>query len=480
MSVLVVDAGTSSVRAGVVQPDGSLVHVHAAPVPPATPAPGFVELDAAALAEAALEVANAALAEAGRVAAVGIANQRATTVVWERGSGQPVAPAVGWQDLRTVVMCLSLRAQGIALAPNQSATKLAFLLDTVDPERRRDLCFGTIDTWLAFVLSEGSLHVTDATNAAVTGLVRMDGTLRWDEGLLEALRIPPAVLPSIVDSSGVLGEARALPGLPPIAALVGDQQASLVGQGCTRPGLAKATFGTGGMVDLCTGARPAFERRGPQGTFPIVAFQRHGRPVHGLEAIMLTAGSALAWLCDDLGVLGSPGESEDLAASVPDAGDVVFVPALSGLGTPVWDFGARGVLLGLDLGTTRATVVRAVLEGIAHRGADLLEAAEADSGMTVPTVRVDGGMSANRTFLQALADATGRPVEAAPVLEATTLGAGYLAGLAVGTWRDEDEIASMWRPRLVVHPARRLDRDRWREARERARRVVPELSELEF
>jgi glycerol kinase len=482
LSILVVDIGTSGVRAAVVHPDATVGHVHRVEVLPSSPAPGLVEFDARAMAQAALAVAGQALSEGGPVEAVGIANQRASTVVWDRATGDPVAPGQGWQDLRTVGTCLVLREQGLRLAPNMSATKLLDLLDGADPERRRDLCFGTLDSWIAWNLSEGSLHVTDASNAGTTGLVRTGGA-EWDEKVLEALRIPSGVLPTIVDSTGVVGEARALPGAPPIAGLVGDQQASLVGQGCTRPGLAKATFGTGGMLDLCLGpVRPAFGQRGGAGTFPIAAWQRGGRITWGLEAIMLSAGTAVEWLRDDIGLIRTAEESHAVATSVPDSGGVWFVPALLGLGTPDWDYGARGTLLGLTRGTTRGHVVRAVLEGIAHRGADLLEAAEADGGMNIPALRVDGGMSANPTFLQALADASGRPVEVSPVLEATTLGAAFMAGLAVGTWSDEEELAQTWSPRRVVDPApdSPRGRERWSEARRRSLKTIPELSVIDF
>jgi glycerol kinase len=303
----------------------------------------------------------------------------------------------------------------------------------------------------------------------------------WDEEVLEALRIPHGVLPCPVDSLGVLGEASALPGAPLIAGLAGDQQASLVGQGCVRPGLAKATFGTGAMLDLCVGdKRPAFPRRGPGGTFPIVAWSQGGSITWGIEAIMMSAGSCVEWLRDDLRIVSSAAESDGLAASCVDSGGVWFVPALLGLGTPLWDYGARGTLLGLTRGSGRAEVARAVLEGIAHRGADLLEAAETDSGLSIGSLRVDGGMSANRTFIQALANAIGRPVETSAVTEATTLGAAYLAGVGVGTWANLEEAAAELQPRAVIEPARRVDRQRWLEARDRALRTVPELSDLDF
>ncbi|MBA3267187.1 MAG: glycerol kinase [Acidimicrobiia bacterium] len=482
MSILVVDVGTSGVRAAVVGPDATVDHVHHQSVLPSTPAQGFVEFDASTMAAAVVDVATRALDEGGPVDAVGIANQRASTIVWDRATGTPVGPGVGWQDLRTAAMCLALQDQGIRLGPNESATKVAFLLDLADPDRRRDLCFGTVDTWVAWTLSAGSLHVTDASNAGLTGMVEADGS-GWATAPLRALRIPETVLPTIVDSSGLAGEARALPGAPPIAGMAGDQQASLVGQGCTRPGLAKITFGTGGMLDLCVGPeRPAFARQGPHGTFPVVAWRRQGRITWGLEAVMLTAGQAVEWLRDDLGILGTAAESAEVAAACDTTDGVWFVPALLGMGTPEWDFGARGALLGVTRGTGRPQLVRAVLEGVAHRGVDLVEAVEADAGLSIDSLRVDGGMSANPLFVQMLADAAQRPVEVSPVLEATTLGAAFLAGLAVGMWADEEELASTWAPVRVVEPRRRTGaaRMRWREAVARSRKWVPELSAIEF
>jgi glycerol kinase len=483
--VLVVDVGTSGVRAGVVRADATVEHVHHVSVLPSSPAPGFVEFDARAMADAVLQVTTQALAEAGSVDGVGIANQRASTVVWDRASGEPVGPGIGWQDLRTVGTCLVLREQGIRVAPNESATKVAMLLDLADPGRSRDLCVGTVDSWVAWTLSNGALHVTDATNAGVTGLMAGDAS-GWDGALLEALRIPPAVMPRIVDSSGAVGEAVALPGAPIVCGIAGDQQASLVGQACTRPGLAKATFGTGGMLDLCVGdERPGFARRGGAGTFPIVAWQRAGHRTWGVEAVMLSAGTCVEWLRDDLGIIADAADSHTVAAACDTTGDVFFVPALLGLGTPVWDFGARGTFVGITRGTGRPEMVRAVLEGIAHRGADLVEAAEADTAMAIATLRVDGGMSANPTFLAALADAAGRPVEVSPVTEATTLGAAFLAGMSLGIWADEADAAAAWKPSSVVEPgaserSRTEVRARWIAARDRARAAIPELTALEF
>jgi glycerol kinase len=482
VKVLVVDVGTSGVRAAVVGADARVGAVRYRAVLPSTPAPNFVEFDPAAMASAALGVAHEAIESSGPVDAVGIANQRASTVLWDRATGEAVGPGVGWQDLRTAAMCLALKEQGVALAPNESATKLAFLLDMADHDRERDLCFGTVDTWMAWTLSGGSVHVTDPSNAGLTGMLESDAS-GWAAPPLDALRIPSSVLPTIVDSSGVAGTASALPGAPPIAGLAGDQQASLVGQGCTRPGLAKITFGTGGMLDLCVGrTRPAFPRRGPHGTFPVVAWRRDGAVTWGLEAVMLAAGQAVEWLRDDLGLLSSAAESAEVAAACERTDGVWFVPALLGMGTPDWDFGARGAFLGLTRGTGRPQLVRAVLEGVAHRGVDLVEAVEADGDVRIESLRVDGGMSANPVFLQALADAAQRPVEVSPVLEATTLGAAFLAGLAVGVWADMEEVAGTWAPTRIVEPRKRTGaaRERWREARARAREWVPELSAIEF
>jgi glycerol kinase len=319
----------------------------------------------------------------------------------------------------------------------------------------------------------------------VTDLLLRDGS-GWDERILSALRIPESVLPSIVDSTGAVAEASVLPGAPLIAGLAGDQQASLIGQGCVAPGLAKVTFGTGGMLDVCVGpSRPSFETRGDGGTFPIVAWRSDGVPTWGVEAVMLSAGSNVEWLRDDIGLLSSAAESADVAAACTDTGDVWYVPALMGLGSPVWDFGARGTLLGLTRGSGRPEIVRAVLEGVAHRGVDLVEAAEADAGLSIPSLRIDGGMSANPVFVQALADAAGRPVEVSPVLEATTLGAAFLAGLATGTWGSWSDVAATWAPTTVVEPqssevTRTARRDRWLSARSRAERWIPELSSLDF
>lgn len=487
--VLVVDVGTSSVRSGIVDTTSTLSNVHQRSVLPSSPNPGEVELDALTIKEAVLETATRALAASGPVDGVGIANQRASTVIWDAATGLPLGPALGWQDLRTVINCLLLQAEGFRFAPNVSATKLQWLLDTYDPDRRQaeagTLRFGTIDTWVAWILSDGALHVTDATNAAITGLTHgLD--LEWNRSALMTLRVPESMMPSIVDSSGAIGPATALPGAPPICGIAGDQQASLIGQGCTAPGQAKITFGTGGMLDMVLGPEaPPSAERGPAGTFPIVTLQRGGTPTWGLEAIMLSAGTCVEWLRDDLGLIDSAAASGPLAAGCETSDGLTFVPALLGLGTPTWDFGARGLLLGITRGTGRAHIARAVLEGVAQRGLDLVEAAEADAARTLDVIRVDGGMTSNDVFLPALANALGRPIEVSPVVEATTVGAGYLAGLAVGLWDDETHIGASWAPKLIVEPTasdevRASDRARFLEARSRSEQTIPELSGVAF
>jgi glycerol kinase len=481
VNVLVIDAGTSGVRAALVSPDATVTAERHRPVLPDTPAPGLVEFDAAALAAAAMEVATDVLAGTRTTpVAVGVANQRASAVAWDRTTGVPLGPGLGWQDLRTVGTCLELGATGLRLAPNQTATKAAWLADTHDPGRTRDVCVGTIDSWLAWVLTRGERFITDATNAGVTGLATPDGTA-WDPGVLDALRLDAHLLPTIVDSAGDLGVASALPGAPPLVALVGDQQASMVGQGVVFAGPAKVTLGTGGMLDVVTGPdAPASAHPGAAGTFPIVAWRHTGANHWGREAIMLSAGTNVEWLCDDLGIIDDVADTDAVAASCDDTGGVVYVPALLGLGTPQWDYGARGTLVGLTRGTGVPEVVRAVLEGVAHCTADLAEATETDTGTAIGSLRLDGGMSRNATLTQALANATQRVVEVSPVVEATALGAGLLAGVACGWWSTPGDLAATWAPRDIVEPTGTLDRDRWREACERAGGWLPDLSAVSF
>lgn len=498
-SLLVIDVGTSGVRAGVIRDDATIDALHHVPFVPQTPFPGLVEFDADVLARLVLDVATAALSEGGPVGAVGITNQRASTIVWDRRTGRPIGPALGWQDLRTVTECILARSEhGLLLAPNQSATKAAWLLSTFVGERDAiaaradDLCIGTVDSWLTWTLTQGAFHVTDHSNAAVTGLFDFGfgRNPHWHERACDVLGIPLTMLPDIVASSGVIAEASALPGSPPIAALIGDQQASLMGQSCVRPNSAKCTFGTGGMMDICLDTEPPRDpARTSNGTFPIIAWSRtmssQESITWGAEAIMLSAGSNIEWLRDDLELIDSAENSHAIAMQCATSDGVVFVPAPLGLGTPNWDYGARGTLLGLTRGSGKAHVVRAVLEGIAHRGADLFESLQLDHPSLDPhEIRIDGGMSRNPTFVQALATAMGRPVAVSPVAEATTRGAAFLAGLAIETWSGLDDIEALWTPSVTIEPDSQVDRvecrRQWHDAVTRAAGWIPELSSLDF
>lgn len=482
MSVLVIDVGTSSVRAAIVNETGNIVIQRQKAFLPDSPFPGLVEFDALELAQLAVDLCAEVVASTNDAPpqAVGISNQRASTVVWERASGLPVAPAIGWQDLRTVGECLMFQSEGLRFAPNQSATKAAAILNQVDPSRSQDLCFGTVDSWLIFYLTNGEIHATDRTNASVTGLILLDGT-GWDDSLLKKLNIPTAAMPEMVDSYGEIGTAHKLVGAPLIAGVAGDQQASLIGQGCVKTGQAKGTFGTGAMLDVVVGpSRPPFETQGPGGTFPMIALGHNHTPTWGIEAIMLAAGTNVEWLRDDLGLIATAPESHNLASSVETSEGVVYVPALLGLGSPYWDYGARGALFGLTRGSSAAHITRAVLEGVAYRARELIEAVEADAKVSLDTLRVDGGMTTNPTFVQALANATGRPIEVSPAPEGTTVGAGYLAALGAGLLDGLGDLESLWQPREIVEPTAELDLEQWNVAVGRSGKWHTDLSALSF
>lgn len=482
-----VDIGTSGLRAGVIRQDGSLNFLNYESCRPDTPAPGLVEFDPQKMAEAVLRVCHATINECSKtdkIDAVGITNQRASTVMWSKTTGKPLGPALGWQDLRTVTQCISAAAEHqIKLAPNQTATKAAWMIQQYVVAKNLDLNdvrIGTVDSWIASVLSNNELHVTDSTNAGATGLCSLDATT-WSDRICDLLKVDINLLPQIVKSTGIIGNATALPGSPPIAALVGDQQSSLIGQGCVAVGKTKITFGTGGMLDVFTGdVGPTRMVRSENGSYPIVAYSDAKTTHWAAEAIMLSAGTNIDWLRDDLQIISTSQESHDVASSVDDSGGVVFVPALFGLGTPHWDYGARGTLLGLTRGTTRAHIVRAVLEGIAHRGADMLEAVVADTKLSISTLRIDGGMSRNPTFVAALANTTGLNVEVSPVVEATTLGAAFLAGTAMGVWESIDQATQTQKPTKIVTPNATTNRAQWHEAIGRSRGWIAPLSSLNF
>ncbi|MSO59517.1 MAG: hypothetical protein EXQ63_04240 [Ilumatobacteraceae bacterium] len=487
MSVLVIDVGTSGLRAAIVNHDSTLGQVCYEEFAPSTPAPGMVEFDATAMKQAVLGVARTALASASQIHAVGITNQRASTIAWRKSTGEPLGPAIGWQDLRTIFDCIMAKTNhSIALQPNQTATKAAWMLNnyiTDEAERAsEDICIGTVDSWVVSVLTRGTVHATDASNAAVTGLSDSGGQT-WNSGVMKILGLHEHQFATIVSSSGFIGNATELDGAPPIMSMVGDQQASLVGQGCISSGKTKITFGTGGMLDVFIGSQPPVRaQRSTGGTFPIVAFSTSQEIFYGAEAIMLSAGTNIEWLRDDMQLVSSAAQTDEVAATCATTEGVVYVPALLGLGTPHWDYGARGTLLGITRGTTRAHVVRAVLEGVAHRGVDLVDAAQVDTGLDVTELRIDGGMSRNATFVQALADASGREVRVSPITEATTLGAGFLAGVAAGVWSSLEEPCNAIEPASIVAPLGNpgVSRQQWAEAISRARSWIPDLSALDF
>ncbi len=481
VNALAIDVGSSSIRTALVDERGVVAHVHQRPLRVETPSPGYVELDPEEIVRSALELAAVTLREGGGCACVGVTNQRATTIVFDPVTGAPVGPALSWQDLRTVIDCLVLQGEGLRLAPNQSATKVRWLVDHA-ARASSELRFATIETWLVWHLTRGGAFVSDVSNAGVSGLVTsaLDG---WDERTLSLLHLDPAMLATLVDTVCDVGPARALEGAPPITAIVGDQPASLFGQSCVRTG-AKITFGTGAMLDVVHGDHaPADLSRYPSGCYPTALRSRHGVITWGVEGIVFSAGSCVEWLVD-LGLVRDAAETEELATSVPDSAGVGFVPAFSGLGTPEWDFGARGGFFGLTRGSSRAHLVRAVLDGVAQRGADVVAAAQADVGGTLDGLRVDGGMSANRFFVQRLADVSGHVVSVSSEREATTRGAGLMALVGAGHLT-LDDVESLWSPAFVATPAlddrARTDaRDAWRVTLERARRTIPELSEVAF
>jgi len=482
VKALAIDVGSTSVRTALVDAAGLVSCVHQAPLSVSTPNPGEVELDAKEIRDLVMSLATFTLDEGGPCDVVGITNQRATTIVFDPSTSEALGPALSWQDLRTVIDCLVLQGQGLRLAPNQSATKIKWLVEHAGREAA-GLKFATIETWLAWHLSGGTAHVTDQSNAAVTGLVNLDATT-WDENALTLLGLDHAMMPRIVPTMGLHARAVALDGAPPIFALVGDQSASLYGQCCVEHGV-KITFGTGAMLDMVDAKRaPTTMTALASGCFPIVARSDASATVWGIEAIALAAGSCIEWLRDAMGLLSNPADSETLATSVPSSDGVWFVPALSGLGTPKWDFGARGGFFGLTRGSSSAHLVRAVLEGIAHRGADLVEAAQRETGTTIEEIRVDGGMTANKFFVQSFANFTGIKVTVSPEREATTRGAGLMA-LVAGGYLAGSDVQGLWEPREVFLPEfdeeqRRQRRTTWSEIVSRVERTIPELSAVQF
>jgi len=488
--VLSLDQGTTSSRAVVFDRHGRARAIVQQELAQFYPRAGWVEHDPDQLWVSTRRVALAAVAEANLtgtdIAAIGVTNQRETTLLWERRTGRPVARAIVWQDRRTAEACRRLKVRGweplfrrrtgLLLDPYFSGTKLAWLLDCVPGARRRagrgELAFGTVDTWLLWQLTGGRVHATDVSNASRTLLLNLR-TGDWDDELLRVLRIPREILPEVRASSEVYGEVTTLPALRgvPLAGVAGDQQAALFGQACFRPGMAKNTYGTGCFLLLHTGDRPVVSRHNLLTT---IAWKVGGRIEYALEGSVFIGGAVVQWLRDGLGLIARSADVEALAARVQDSGGVYLVPAFAGLGAPHWDAAARGAIVGLTRGSNAAHLARAALESIAFQSADLLTAMEADARLRLRELRVDGGATVNNGLMQFQADLLRVPVVRPRTIETTALGAAFLAGLAVGFWKDRDEIAALWRadrtftPRSSAAAMRRLHAG-WRRAIERAK-----------
>jgi glycerol kinase len=488
--ILAIDQGTTSSRAVLVNSAGRFVDAAQQEIEQIYPRPGWVNQDAAHIWDVTLGVARQVLdrLDGGveRISAIGITNQRETTVLWDRATGKPVAPAIVWQSRQTAPLVDAIAQRGMAetyqritgLIPDAyfSATKIAWLLDQ-DPDLRRraeagDICFGTIDSWLIWNLSGGKRHVADASNASRTMLFDIHG-LAWSEELLSDLRIPKAMLPEVVPNAGELAiaEPSVLGAAIPIAGSAGDQQSALFGQSCFRPGEAKNTYGTGSFLLMQTGREAMVSSHRLLTT---IAWNCEGTTEYALEGSIFVTGAAVQWLRDGLGIIRHASEIEQLAASVPDTGGVAFVPALSGLGAPHWDADARGTITGITRGTTSAHVARATLEAIALQSRDVLQAMQADAEIQLEDLRVDGGAAQNDLLMQIQADLLGVPVVRPKNVETTVLGAAYLAGIGSGVWASRDDVRESWevdrRFEPLIGEQERADRIAiWADAVERAR-----------
>ncbi|MDZ7265728.1 MAG: glycerol kinase GlpK [candidate division KSB1 bacterium] len=488
--LLALDQGTTSSRSIIFDQEGNMRAWSQQEFTQYYPQPGWVEHDPEEIWQTQLATARAALQKAGLsakdIAAIGITNQRETTLLWERKTGKAVHPAIVWQDRRTAALCDEIRATkwrqeisrrtGLVADPYFSATKIKWLLDNVAGLRPRarqgELAFGTIDTWLLWKLTGGKVHATDCSNASRTLLFNIH-ECDWDRELLALFDIPAALLPKVRPSSGLFGLAAAewLGAEIPIAGIAGDQQAALFGQTCFKPGMLKNTYGTGCFMLMQTGAQ-AFASQ--HGLLTTIAWQIGGGQVqYALEGSVFVAGAVVQWLRDELQIIKSASEIEHLAAQVKDNGGVYLVPAFAGLGSPYWDAGARGTIVGLTRGTNRGHLARAALEAIAYQSRDLAEAMQEDAGITLTELRVDGGAVGNDLLMQFQADIVPTPVVRPAVTETTALGAAYLAGLAVGCWRDLDDLSRHWRAQTRFSPSmpeaeRRQLYHNWRRAVGRA------------
>jgi len=486
-AILSLDQGTTSCRAIVFNHDGSIRAVAQQEFRQIFPQAGWVEHDANEIWQTQLETASAALAKAGLtagdIAGIGIANQRETTVLWDRKTGEPIHNAIVWQDRRTAEFCDGLKAAGHAELIQQraglvidayfSGSKVRWLLDHVPGARERakrgELAFGTIDSWLVWKLTKGARHIIDATNASRTMLYNLRGG--WDDDLLGLLGVPRSLLPEVRPSSEVYGETTLLGAPIKIAGIAGDQQAALFGQNCFGRGMAKNTYGTGCFMLMNIGTEPKISQHKLLTT---VAWQLDGRTEYALEGSVFIGGAVVQWLRDGLGIIKTSADVETLAATVPNSGGVYLVPAFAGLGAPHWDQYARGTITGLTRGTNAAHLARAALEGIAFQVADVLEVMKQDSGVEMNELRVDGGACANDMLMQFQADILLVPVVRPKVIETTALGAAYLAGLATGFWKDRAEVSRAWRKDRTFEPQMSADeaahhRARWTQALGRAR-----------
>jgi len=492
--ILALDQGTTSSRAILFDHSGAVIAVAQREFQQIFPTPGWVEHDPKEIWASQISVATEALARAQvrpeDVAAIGITNQRETTVVWDRETGEPIANAIVWQDRRTAETCDRLKADGAEALVREktglvidayfSGTKVKWILDHVEGARAKAaagrLAFGTIDTWLVWKLTGGRVHVTDVSNASRTMLFNIR-TLAWDDDLLRLLDVPRSVLPEVRASSEVYGRVTGGLGLDgiPIAGMAGDQQAALFGQMCVTPGMAKNTYGTGCFLLQNTGTTPV---RSENRLLTTVAWKVGGQTEYALEGSVFIGGAVVQWLRDGLGLIRQSGDVEALAASVADNGGVYLVPAFAGLGAPHWDAYARGTIVGITRGTTAGHIARAAVESIAYQVYDLLEAVHRDAGIALGELRVDGGAARNDALMQFQADLLGVPVVRPRVTETTAIGAGYLAGLAVGFWTSRDEIARQWQaerrfePSMAAAAADAL-KGRWHEALGRAKGWLP-------
>jgi glycerol kinase len=487
--ILALDQGTTSSRAVLVAQDGTVRASAQTPFRQIFPKPGWVEHDPVEIWSSQFGVAMEVLAQAGTttdaVAAIGITNQRETTLLWDRKTGEPIYNAIVWQDRRTAGFCDELRARGkeeliqqktgLVIDAYFSGSKIRWLLDNVAGVRERaergELAFGTVDTWLIWKLTNGARHVTDVTNASRTMLFNLR-TQQWDEELLALLDIPKSVLPEVRSSSEVFGKTSGVLEGVPIAGVAGDQHAALFGQMCTQPGMVKCTYGTGSFMLLNTGEKPVASKNKLLTT---IAWRIGGRTSYALEGSVFIAGAVVQWLRDELQMIRSSEEIEELAAGVEDTAGVYFVPAFSGLGAPHWDQYARGTIAGLTRGTSRAHIARAALEGIAFQVVAIIEAMESDSGVPLKELRVDGGAARNNLLMQIQADLLGVPVTRPANPETTVLGAVYLAGLAVGYWPDQESITKQWTADRRFAPSidgqvRHARHAQWRRALERSRK----------